>query len=129
MSKVAVHTDAAPQAIGPYSQAIKQSAGEMVFLSGQVAIDPETQEFAGGDARAQARLALENLKAVVEASGASLSDVVKTTVYLQSLGDFAVVNQVYGEYFEEPYPARATVEVAGLPKGALVEIDAFIVMG
>lgn len=129
MSKVAVHTDAAPQAIGPYSQAIKQSAGEMVFLSGQVAIDPETQEFVGGDARAQARLALENLKAVVEASGASLSDVVKTTVYLQSLGDFAVVNQVYGEYFEEPYPARATVEVAGLPKGALVEIDAFIVMG
>ncbi len=129
MSKVAIQTDAAPQAIGPYSQAIKQSAGEMVFLSGQVAIDPGTQEFAGGDVRAQTLLALENLKAVVEASGASLSDVVKTTVYLQSLGDFAVVNQVYGEYFEEPYPARATVEVAGLPKGALVEIDAFIVKG
>lgn len=129
MSKVAVHTDAAPQAIGPYSQAIKQSAGEMVFLSGQVAIDPETQEFTGGDVQAQTRLALKNLKAVVEASGASLSDVVKTTVYLQSMEDFAVVNQVYGEYFEEPYPARATVAAAGLPKGALVEIDAFIVKG
>lgn len=129
MSKVAIQTDAAPQAIGPYSQAIKHAAGEMVFLSGQVAIDPKTQEFADGDARAQARLVLENLKAVVEASGAGMSDVVKTTVYLRSFEDFAVVNQVYGEYFAEPYPARATVEVAGLPKGALVEIDAIIVKG
>lgn len=127
MSKVTVQTDAAPNAIGPYSQAVKQSAGDMVFLSGQVAIDPKTQQFVGGDAAAQARLALENLKAVAAASGSSLSEVVKTTVYLQSLGDFAVVNQVYGEFFQEPYPARAAVEVAGLPKGALVEIDAIII--
>lgn len=127
MTKVAIHTNAAPQAIGPYSQAVKQSTGELVFLSGQVAIDPETQQFAGGDAAAQARLALENLKAVVVASGANLSEVVKTTVYLQSLEDFAVVNQVYGEFFQEPYPARAAVEVAGLPKGALVEIDAIVI--
>lgn len=124
MGKAEVSTEKAPGAIGPYSQAV--SLRGVVFVSGQVPLDPETGELVEGDAKAQARRVLTNLKAVVEASGFRMADVVKTTVYLTDLGDFADVNGVYGEFFEEPYPARACVEVKGLPKGALVEIDAIV---
>ncbi len=117
-----VHTDGAPAAIGPYSQAVV--AGDLVFCSGQVAIDPETQEFVGGDVEEQARRCLTNLTAVLEAAGTSLTRAVRMTVYLTSMDDFARVNEVYAAFFPgDAPPSRATVEVAGLPKGAAVEID------
>lgn len=116
-----VHTDGAPAAIGPYSQAIV--SGGFVFTAGQIALDPETGELVGDDAAAEAERVLENLSAVLEAAGASMSDVVKTTVYLADLADYAAVNEVYAGFFDEPFPARSAVQVA-LPRGARVEIDA-----
>jgi 2-iminobutanoate/2-iminopropanoate deaminase len=119
-----VSTEKAPKAIGPYSQAIT-GAGRMVFCSGQIPLDPATGEMVGaGDVRAQAKRVMENLGAVLAASGASFEGVVKTTIYLQDLKDFQAVNEIYGGYFPSAPPARATVQVAGLPRGALVEIDA-----
>ena len=121
-----VQTAAAPKAIGPYSQAIV--AGGFVFCSGMIALDPASGEMVGAsDVRAQARRVLDNLKAVLEAAGTSLERVVKTTIYLTDLGDFGTVNEIYATYFTAAPPARATVQVAGLPKGAMVEIDAVAV--
>jgi 2-iminobutanoate/2-iminopropanoate deaminase len=118
-----VATDGAPRAIGPYSQAIV--AGGFVFCSGQIALDPASGEMVGpSDVRLQARRVMQNLEAVLTAAGSSLADVVKTTIYLADLADFAIVNEIYGSCFPLAPPARATVQVAGLPKGALVEIDA-----
>ena len=121
MSNSAIHTDLAPAAIGPYSQAIL--AGNTVYVSGQLPIDPATGAFAGEDIAAQTRQSLTNLKNILSAAGADLSDVVKSTVYLANIADFAAMNAVYGEFFTEPYPARAAFEVACLPKNALVEIE------
>lgn len=117
----AVATENAPKAIGPYSQAIK--ANGFVYVSGQVALDPRTQQLVQGDVAAQTERTLENLKAVVEASGSSLARAVKTTVYLIDMGDFARMNEVYARYFPGTPPARATVQVARLPRDARVEID------
>ncbi|MDR7511085.1 MAG: RidA family protein [Armatimonadota bacterium] len=123
MTRKIVHTSHAPRAIGPYSQGVV--AGGLVFCSGQIAIDPATGEMVGAsDVREQARRVMENLKAVLEAAGSSLARVVKTTIYLTDLQDFGTVNEIYGSYFQGEPPARATVQVAGLPKGAMVEIDA-----
>ncbi|HEV8524975.1 MAG TPA: RidA family protein, partial [Terriglobales bacterium] len=116
-----VATKDAPQAIGPYSQAIK--AGGFVFLSGQIAIDPGTSTVVNGDVAAQTERVMENLAAVRRAAGSSLERVVKTTVYLKSLSEFAAMNEVYGRYWKSAPPARATVEVSRLPKDVLVEID------
>ncbi len=120
--RMVVHSDNAPKAIGPYSQAIL--ANPLLFCSGQIPLDPKTGELVPGDVRAQTRQVMENLGAVLTAGGASYASVVKTTIYLADLKDFAAVNEVYGSYFKEAAPARATVQVAGLPRGALVEIDA-----
>lgn len=117
-----VHSPHAPAAIGPYSQAI--DAGDFVFLSGQVPIDPKTGELVQGDIAAQTERALDNLGAVLEAAGCSFADVVKTTIYLIDLGDFQVVNATYAKRFTSAPPARATVQVSALPKAARVEIDA-----
>ena len=119
--KQAVSSPDAPKAIGPYSQAVR--AGQLLFLSGQVPLDPATGEIVSGDIAAQTRRVFENLAAVLKAGGRSFSDVVRTTVFLADMNDFAEVNKVYGSYFSEPYPARATVQVARLPKDARVEID------
>jgi 2-iminobutanoate/2-iminopropanoate deaminase len=116
-----VESNEAPKAIGPYSQGIK--AGGFVFVSGQVALDPATGAMVAGDVAAQTERVLQNLQAVVEAAGSDLDRVVKTTVYLRSMADFAAMNEVYKRYFKNEPPARATVAVAGLPKDALVEID------
>lgn len=122
MSKQEIATDKAPAAIGPYSQGIK--IDNLVFTSGQLPIDPATGEIVSGGIEEQAKQAFENLKAVLEASGASLGDVIKTTVFLDNLGDFGTVNEIYGSYFKKPYPARSCYEVAKLPKGALIEVEA-----
>lgn len=119
-----IATSKAPAAIGPYSQGI--AAGNMLFVSGQLPIDPDTQAFAGNDVRSQTAQSLKNLKAVIEAGGMSMNDVVKTTVFLSDMNDFTEMNSVYAEFFTENYPARAAVEVARLPKDALVEIEAII---
>ena len=116
-----VATKDAPQAIGPYSQAIK--AGGFIFLSGQVALDPATGQLVAGDVAAQTERVLKNLSAVLAAAGSSLAKAVKTTVFLKSMGDFTAMNEVYGRHFQAPFPARSTVEVARLPKDVLVEID------
>jgi 2-iminobutanoate/2-iminopropanoate deaminase len=121
-----VATERAPGAIGPYSQAIR--AGDFVFCSGQIPLDPKTQALIEGDVAAQTRQVMDNLQAVLEAAGASFAEVVKTTIYLKDMSDFAAVNQVYGERFEKNPPARATVEVARLPKDARVEIDAIAIV-
>lgn len=121
-----IHTGQAPAAIGPYSQAVR--AGNLVFLSGQIPLDPATMELVAGDVTAQARRVFDNLAAVAAAAGGSLADMVKLTVYLQDLGDFQAVNGVMTEFFSEPYPARAAVEVAGLPRGAAVEVDAVMLL-
>ena len=115
------HTDRAPAAIGPYSQAV--SAGGFVFTSGQVALDPETGEIVAGGFEAQAKQVLRNLERVLEAAGCAFQDVVKATIYLADLQDFPRLNELYGEALGAHRPARSTVQVAGLPKGALVEID------
>lgn len=117
-----ISTSDAPAAIGPYSQAI--AAGEFIFCSGQVALDPTTGELGADDVRAQTRRALENLNAVLRAAGATLGDVVKTTVFLVNMGDFAEMNEVYGEFFSSEPPARSTIAVAALPRGARVEVEA-----
>lgn len=117
-----VHTDDAPAAIGPYSQAIV--SGGMVFTAGQIGLDPSTGDMVEGGVEAQAVRALENLTAVLAAAGSSMKDVLKTTVYLADMADFARVNEIYARYFEEPYPARSAVQAAALPKGALLEIEA-----
>ena len=122
MSRRVISTDKAPAAIGPYSQAIV--ANGFVFVSGQIPIDPATGQIEPGGIAEQAKRVLENLKAVLEAAGSSLADVVKTTIYITDLSNFAVVNEVYGGYFEIDPPARATVEVCRLPKDALIEIEA-----
>jgi 2-iminobutanoate/2-iminopropanoate deaminase len=116
-----VLTDKGPKPIGPYSQAVKSDG--FLFASGQVALDPRTNEFMGGDIRQQTERAMENIKAVVEAAGANLHHVVKTTVFLKDMNDFAAMNEAYGKYFSSAPPARSTVQVARLPKDALVEIE------
>jgi len=121
-----VHSNAAPQAIGPYSQAIK--AGSMVFLSGQIPLNPETMELVAGDVAEQTHQVFKNLIAVAEAAGGGLANTVKLTIYLTNLGDFAVVNEIMAGYFNEPYPARATIQVSALPKGSAVEIDAVLAL-
>ncbi len=120
--KRAITTEQAPQAIGPYSQAVQ--VGEWLFLSGQIGLDPSTGQIVSGGVVAEAERVLANLGAVLTAAGAGLDDVVRTTIYLVDLADFARVNEVYGKCFRPPYPARATVGVAALPRGAQVEIDA-----
>ena len=128
MPRTAIHTDAAPAAIGPYSQAAR--AGNTVFFSGQIPLDPASGELVGvGDISAQARRALENLKAVCEAAGGTMDDIVRVGLYLTDLSQFGAVNAVMGEYFAQPYPARSTIEVSALPKGAAFEVDAVMVLG
>ena len=129
MQRNIVRTAEAPAAIGPYSQAVIVPVGDkrMLFCSGQIALDPVTGAMIEGDVEAQTRRVLANLGAVLAAAGAGFADVVKTTIYLQSMGDFGTVNTVYGERFVHDPPARATVEAAKLPRGALVEIDAIAV--
>ncbi|MGE3166392.1 MAG: RidA family protein [Planctomycetota bacterium] len=122
MSRTTIATSRAPRAIGPYSQAV--ATNDWIFCSGQIPLDPATGKLVPGDIQAQTRRCLENLKAVLEAGGATLAQVVKTTVYLTDLGQFAAVNEAYGEYFGSQPPARATVQVSALPAGATVEIDA-----
>lgn len=124
MTKKAIHTDNAPAAIGTYSQAIE--ANDLVFLSGQIPLDPATMEVVDGDFEARARRVFDNLAAVAGAAGGSLNDVVKLTVFLTDLGNFATVNAVMQDYFKEPFPARAAVGVASLPKGVDVEADAIL---
>jgi len=125
MEKKVVNTDQAPAAIGPYSQAVK--VGEMVFVSGQIPIDPATGDIVQGDIKAQTRQVLTNLNAVLTAAGSSLEKTVKTTVYITNMDEFSQVNEVYGEFFTDQPPARACVEVSRLPKGVAVEIDAIAV--
>ena len=126
MPRQPIHTDRAPAAIGPYSQATR--AGDTVFCSGQIALDPSTGLIVEGGIEAQARRAFDNLKAVCEAAGGSMDDVVRLGLYLTDLGQFAVVNQVMSDYFDAPYPARSTIEVSGLPRGAQFEVDAILVL-
>lgn len=121
MDKKVVSTDRAPEAIGPYSQAV--ASGDLVFCSGQVPLDPVSGELIEGDVKTQTRRCLENLGAVLEAAGTSFDKVVKVTAYLVDMGDFPEFNEVYGEFFAADPPARATVGVAGLPKGARVEVE------
>lgn len=121
MSYEPIQTKEAPDAIGPYSQAVK--SGGVVYLSGQIPLDPDTMELVGGGFEEQAARVFDNLAAVVRAAGGTLADVVKLNVYLTDLDNFPVVNEVMSRYFSEPYPARAAVQVAALPKGAVVEVD------
>lgn len=126
MTRQAIHTDNAPAAIGPYSQAVR--CGNTVYLSGQIPFDPATMELVGGDIAHQARRVFDNLKAVCEASGGSLAQIARLGIYLTDLGKFAEVNAVMAEYFQPPYPARSTIGVASLPRGAEVEVDAVLVI-
>lgn len=121
MIRETISTDKAPKAIGPYEQAIK--VGEFVYTAGQIPIDPKTGNLVAGSIAEQTRQVLENLKAVLEAAGSSLDKVIKATVFLKNMSDFAALNEVYGEYLGKAKPARSTVAVADLPRGALVEID------
>ena len=125
MTRRVIHTPQAPAAIGPYSQAI--GAGGMVFLSGQVGLDPETGQLVAGGFEAEARRVFANLAAVAEAAGSNLAAAVRVTVYLTDFGQFAVANRIMQEYFREPYPARVTIGVASLPRGALIEVDCILV--
>ncbi len=127
MRKQAVHTPHAPAAIGPYSQAVR--VGPWLFCSGQLGMDPETGQLVEGGIQAQTRQALTNLQRILEAAGASLDHVVRVTVYLQDITEFAAMNEVYQTFFRPPYPARAAVQVAALPKGARVEIEAMAYLG
>ncbi len=122
-----IESPAAPAALGPYSQAIL--AGNIVFCSGQIGIDPADGNLVPGGVQAEFRRAVENVKAVLTAAGSGLEDVVRVTLYLADIADFAAVNAVYAEYFAEPYPARATVQAAALPKGARVELEVTAVRG
>jgi len=129
-TRTAIATKGAPAAIGPYSQAVVAPAGALVFCSGQIALDPTTGEMVGaGDVRAQTERVLANLGAVLAAAGASFATVVKTTIFLADLQDFGNVNEIYARYFPSQPPARATVQAAGLPRGALVEIEAIATVG
>ena len=127
MSRQSIHTDSAPQAIGPYSQAVR--AGDTVYLSGQVPFDPATMQLVTGDMEVQARRVFENLKAVAEAAGGSLAHAVKLTIFLTDLASFAKVNEVMATYFAKPYPARSTIGVASLPRGAQIEIECVLHLG
>ncbi|MCL2663407.1 MAG: RidA family protein [Oscillospiraceae bacterium] len=124
--KQKIETSNAPEALGPYSQAIQ--AGNTIYLSGQVPIVPGTGEFAGDDIVTQTKQALTNIRAILEAAGADMSNVVKTTVLLKDMADFAKMNEVYATFFTDPYPARATYQVCALPKNALIEIEAVAVV-
>ncbi|MEJ2255885.1 MAG: RidA family protein [Woeseiaceae bacterium] len=124
MTRQTIHTDAAPAAIGTYSQAVR--VGDLVFISGQIPLVPATMELSGGDFAARARQVFDNLKAIAEAAGGSLGDAVKLTIFLTDLDNFATVNEVMAEYFAEPYPARAALQVAALPKGVDIEADAIL---
>ena len=123
--KRAIHSDGAPKAIGPYSQAAAVAGA--VYLSGQIGLEPSSGELVAGGVEAETRRVMENLEAVLAAAGLDFAAVVKTTIFLADLADFAAVNQIYGSYFEDPKPARSTVQVAALPRGARVEIDAIAV--
>jgi reactive intermediate/imine deaminase len=125
MPRKIIATEHAPRAIGPYSQAVR--AGDTVYLSGQVALDPASGEMVGGGFEAETRRVFENLKAVAAAAGATLDDAVRVTIYLTDMGCFPIVNGIMAEYFTEPYPARVTIGVASLPKGASVEVDCVLV--
>lgn len=127
MPRHAIATEHAPAAIGPYSQAVR--AGGTVYLSGQIPLDPATGELVQADIATETRRVFDNLKAVCEAAGGSLDDVARIGIYLTDLSDFAAVNAVMADYFQAPYPARSTIQVAGLPKGARVEVDAVLVTG
>ncbi|MBI1423615.1 MAG: RidA family protein [Gammaproteobacteria bacterium] len=126
MAREIIHTDKAPQAIGTYSQAVK--VDETVYLSGQIPLIPETMELVTGDISAQIRRVFDNLKAVAQAAGGDLKHVVKLNVFLTDLANFPKVNEIMAEYFSQPYPARAAIGVAALPKGAAVEMDAVMVI-
>ena len=123
--KKTIATDGAPKAIGPYAQAVR--AGEWLFLSGQIGLDPASGELVAGGVEAEAERVLDNLRAVLAAAGMRVEQVVRTTIYLVDLGDFARVNEIYGRVFTAPFPARATVGVAALPRGARIEIDAIAI--
>lgn len=125
MPRQAIHSDSAPAAIGPYSQAVR--AGDTLYLSGQTPLDPATGEMVAGGIEAQASRVFENLKAVLAAAGASFDDVVRVAIYMTDLGNFGAVNEVMKKYFGEPYPARSTIGVAALPRGAAVEVDVIAV--
>ncbi|MCI0573806.1 MAG: RidA family protein [Myxococcaceae bacterium] len=127
MTRKVLHSDNAPKAIGPYSQAIQAPAGTTTFLSGQIPLDPKTGEMVQGDVMAQTEQVMKNLEAVLAAGGLTFAHVVRCTIYLTNLGDFAKVNEVYGRRFPSNPPSRATVQVAALPRGAQVEIDAIAV--
>jgi reactive intermediate/imine deaminase len=127
MDKQIIHTDQAPRAIGTYSQAVR--VGDTVYLSGQIPLLPATMELVGNDTEAQIRQVFDNLRAVARAAGGDLADLVKLNIYLTDLSHFPLVNQVMADYFNEPYPARAAVGVASLPKAAQVEMDAIMVVG
>ncbi|SEF89159.1 2-iminobutanoate/2-iminopropanoate deaminase [Caloramator fervidus] len=126
MEKIVISTNNAPAAIGPYSQAIK--VGDFIFTSGQIPLNPKTGELISDDIKAATRQCLENIKAILEAAGSSLENVVKTTAFLKDLNDFASVNEVYSEYFKENMPARSAVQIARLPKDALIEIEAIAIV-
>lgn len=127
--KTRIHTGDAPDAIGPYSQGVRAKASEFLFLSGQIGLDPQTGELVPGDIEAQTEQVLRNLEGVLRAAGSSLDHVVKTTIYLTNMEEFPRVNKVYEKFFGESLPARATVGVSSLPKGALVEVEALAVVG
>ena len=124
MSKEIISTNKAPQAIGPYSQAVK--AGNLIFISGQVPINPETGDVVSGSIEDQANQVIENIRNICEAADRDLADIVKLSIFLTDLGNFSIVNEVMKKYFSEPYPARATIEVSGLPLGVDVEIEAIV---
>jgi reactive intermediate/imine deaminase len=126
MSRTIISTPNAPAAIGTYSQAVR--VGNTIWVSGQIPLDPATKELVGGDIEAQIRRVFDNLKAIVTAAGASFDDVVKATIFLIDLSHFALVNKVMAEYFREPYPARAAVGVAALPRGAQVEVECIVAL-
>lgn len=126
MARQPIHSDAAPKAIGPYSQAVRM--GGSVFFSGQIPLDPATGELVEGDIAAQVRRAFDNLKAVCEAAGGDFAKIARVGLYLTDLADFAQVNAVMAEYFSAPYPARSTIQVSALPKGAAFEVDAVMVL-
>lgn len=127
MPRTPIHSDSAPKAIGPYSQAVR--SGDTLYLSGQTPIDPATGEIVAGGIEAEATRVFENLKAVLAAAGATFEDVVRVAIYMADLGNFGAVNEVMKRYFREPYPARTTIGVAALPRGAAVEIDVIAVAG
>lgn len=127
MPRTIIHSDDAPAAIGTYSQAVR--VGDTIYLSGQTPLDPRTMQLVAGDFEAQTRQVFDNLKAVAGAAGATLDDAVRVGIYVTDLGNFPIVNKVMAEYFHEPYPARTTIGVASLPRGAAVEIDCILDVG